>query len=116
MHERIATFPSKTLYKSKLISHESVAFHLLKDLPSVPSDLDQDVVGDVLEHPVVFFDTAGCEFFERLDVEGDVGKLGRAGNDEGSKCNENEATLVKLWVEKLVLAGVPASQIAVITP
>ena len=47
----------------------------------------------MLQHPVVFFDTSGCEFFERLE-DGDA--------DEGSRCNENEGTLVKNWVDKLV--------------
>jgi DNA polymerase alpha-associated DNA helicase A len=41
---------------------------------------------------VVFYDTAGCEYFERVDGD----------NDEGSRCNENEVTVVKGWVEKLV--------------
>lgn len=47
---------------------------------------------EVLETPVVFFDTAGCEFFERVDGDG----------DEGSRCNENEATIVDKWVDSLV--------------
>jgi DNA polymerase alpha-associated DNA helicase A len=79
---------------------------------------------EILGTPVVFFDTAGCEYFERM--EGD--------NDEGSRCNENEATVVKNWVDKLVRlpipphkhemhlfvsqigAGVQPAQIAVISP
>lgn len=101
MHEKIASFPSKTLYRSKLISHSSVATHLLNDLQGTSDD--SEIVTEVLVHPVVFFDTAGCEYYERLDVgEGETfGKL-RRGADEGSKCNENEAALVKVWVEKLV--------------
>ena len=47
---------------------------------------------DILSNPVVFFDTAGCEYYER--TEGD--------SDEGSKCNENEVTIVKNWVDQLV--------------
>jgi DNA polymerase alpha-associated DNA helicase A len=92
MHSQIADFPSKTLYHSSLISHASVASHLLRDLPGVAQDDDSmDVVG----LPIVFFDTSGCEYYERLDV-------GSVKGDEGSKCNENEATLVKNWVERLV--------------
>ena len=71
-----------------------------------------------------FFDTAGCEYFERLDGDG----------DEGSRCNENEATIVSNWVDKLVWlfqdllvtmelrirlqvqVGIRSSQIAIITP
>jgi len=110
MHARIAEFPSKTLYSSSLVSHESVASHLLKDLPGVSEASDAETIADVLEFPVVFFDTSGCEYFERLeDDEGGIA-------DEGSRCNENEAALVKTWVEKLVHAGILPSQIAVITP
>ena len=79
---------------------------------------------EMLGTPVVFFDTAGCEYFERLD--GDA--------EEGSRCNENEATIVKNWVDKLVrrqsfifdipcakvcqqvAVGIMPDQIAVITP
>lgn len=125
MHSQICEFPSKTLYSSKLTCHESVASHLLCDLPNVQARSEEEEK-EVLGTPVVFFDTAGCEYFERLDGDG----------DEGSRCNENEATVVKNWVETLVRFscfkrvwvrltllnipqvefGVLPSQIAVITP
>ena len=91
MHEQICSFPSKTLYASKLKSHESVAAHLLHDLPNTQADSEEDEK-EYLQTPVVFFDTAGCEYFERLEGDG----------DEGSRCNENEATIVNNWVVKLV--------------
>ncbi|KDQ32825.1 hypothetical protein PLEOSDRAFT_1032118 [Pleurotus ostreatus PC15] len=105
MHEQICTFPSKTLYHSKLKSHSSVAGHLLLDLPNTHADSEEDEK-DVLATPVIFFDTSGCEYYERVDGEG----------DEGSRSNENEAMVVKQWVDKLVSAGVLPEQIAVITP
>ncbi|KAK7042498.1 AAA domain-containing protein [Favolaschia claudopus] len=105
MHSDICAFPSKTLYSSKLTSSPSVAARLLKDLPDTHADSPDDEM-EILATPVVFYDTAGSEYFERL--EGD--------NDEGSRCNENEATVVKNWVDKLIGAGVLPSQIAVITP
>lgn len=136
MHESICTFPSKTLYGGRLRSDASVARHLLQDLENITpptsggngeaavSTTDED---DLLRAPVSFFDTAGCEYFEKSGEEGE--------GDEGSKCNENEATLVKNWVVKLVrvpsipnkepedlrkttqvAAGVQPSQIAVLTP
>ena len=93
MHKQICDFPSKTLYQSKLKSHPSVADHLLRDLVG---DSTQTEGGnddeEILQHPVVFFDTSGCEYFERLDGD----------SDEGSRCYENEATIVKNWVAKLV--------------
>ncbi|KAJ3918394.1 P-loop containing nucleoside triphosphate hydrolase protein [Lentinula edodes] len=117
MHNQICTFPSRTLYSNKLTSHPSVANHLLLDLPetqsantSTKASDDEETRKEILGTPITFFDTAGCEYFERLDGEsgGD--------SDEGSRCNENEATVVKQWVEGLVEAGVGPERIAVITP
>ncbi|KAG6860240.1 hypothetical protein C0995_013786 [Termitomyces sp. Mi166 len=113
MHSDICAFPSKMLYSSKLTSHASVEGHLLADLPNIRAD-NEDDRKEMLETPVVYFDTAGCEYFERIDADG----------DEGSRCNENEATIVKNWVEKLWLmpcigkveVGLLPDQIAVITP
>ncbi|KAH9077961.1 P-loop containing nucleoside triphosphate hydrolase protein [Lactarius deliciosus] len=105
MHTKIAEFPSKTMYGSMLTTDSSVATHLLRQLPNVVVSSEEDAQ-EILETPVVFFDTAGCEYFERL--EGD--------SDEGSRCNENEATIVKQWVATLVAMGVNPSQIAIITP
>ncbi|TCD62127.1 hypothetical protein EIP91_007302 [Steccherinum ochraceum] len=104
MHKRIVTFPSRKMYDSRLRSHPSVSSRLLRDLPNITDTRDDD--DDILSTPVVFFDTAGCEYFER--TEGD--------SDEGSKCNENEVTIVKNWADQLIAAGVLPSQIAVITP
>jgi DNA polymerase alpha-associated DNA helicase A len=97
MHTKIAEFPSKVMYDSRLITHSSVAAHLLRDLPNITTTSDDDI----LETPVVFFDTAGCEYFEKLEGEG----------DEGSRCNENEATIVHNWVESLVRESVLAKHI-----
>jgi DNA polymerase alpha-associated DNA helicase A len=122
MHESICAFPSKTLYHSKLKSHLSVASHLLDGLPTAQAKSEDDEK-ELLKTPVVFFDTAGCEYFERLD--GDA--------DEGSRCNENEATIVSNWVDKLVRpslsslgsslshlaqldVGILPEQIAILTP
>lgn len=101
MHEQIAQFPSQVMYNSKLKAHPSVASHLLRDLPNISTNAsghskeeEDDAEKEVLGTPVVFFDTAGCEYFERTEGDGD--------GDEGSKCNENEATVVRKWVEQLV--------------
>jgi DNA polymerase alpha-associated DNA helicase A len=97
MHTKIAEFPSKVMYDSRLITHTSVAAHLLRDLPNITTTSDDGI----LETPVVFFDTAGCEYFEKLEGEG----------DEGSRCNENEATIVHNWVESLVRDSVLAKRL-----
>ena len=88
MHAKIAEFPSKVMYDSKIVTHTSVATHLLRHFPNIITTSDDDI----LETPVVFFDTAGCEYFEKLDGD----------SDEGSRCNENEATIVHNWVASLV--------------
>ena len=108
MHDQICAFPSKTLYGSKLKSHSSVASHLLYDLSNVQAtssekeEEDDEDKKDLLQTPVVFFDTAGCEYFERVDDGDGGGRGGGGGGDEGSRCNENEATIVNNWVDKLV--------------
>ena len=91
MHARIAAFPSKMMYQNKLTSHPSVSNHLLKDLPNANA-LDEDEEKELLGTSVTFFDTAGCEYYER--AEGD--------ENEGSRSNENEATVVKKYIEELV--------------
>ncbi|KAI0685178.1 AAA domain-containing protein [Cytidiella melzeri] len=105
MHAQIASFPSKVMYHNKLTSHKSVAEHLLRDLPNAKAT-SEDEEKELLGTPVAFYDTAGCEYFERVDGDG----------DEGSRCNENEATVVKNVVEQLTSVGVLPSQVAVITP
>lgn len=69
--------------------------HLLSDLPNTRSfteTKDEETIKETLGSPVIFFDTAGCEYYERSEDDG----------DEGSRCNENEASVVKGWTEKLV--------------
>jgi DNA polymerase alpha-associated DNA helicase A len=91
MNSQIAKFPSKVMYSGKLRSHDSVRSHLLNDLPNTSADGEEEEK-EALGTPVVFYDTAGCEYFERLEGDG----------DEGSRCNENEAMVVKGWLERLV--------------
>ncbi|KAG8995697.1 hypothetical protein FRB94_008851 [Tulasnella sp. JGI-2019a] len=114
MHEAICQFPSTALYHSKLVSHPSGSSHLLRDLPTLATASIPVDGSDVLDVPVIFFDTAGCEYFER--VGGDDNEGNGKGDEEGSRRNENEASVVKIWVGKLVEAGIQPSQIAVITP
>ncbi|KAF8579998.1 P-loop containing nucleoside triphosphate hydrolase protein [Ramaria rubella] len=115
MNTKISAFPSKTLYQSRLTSHSSNASRLLCDLPGVSSEEEhEDVVGVGSE--VVFWDTAGAEFWERSGNDGESVNIKISGDDGGSLCNENEAEVVKRWVNRLMAAGVLPSQIAIITP
>ncbi|KAK8864662.1 hypothetical protein IAR55_001912 [Kwoniella newhampshirensis] len=113
MNEQIAIFPSETLYKSSLLSDPSVAKRKLLGLPTI-DDRTSEEARDILEPNVVFFDTAGCEFFERTEGEG--GDVKRAPLGEGSKSNENEAEIVAKWARKLASLGVPPAEIGIVTP
>lgn len=97
MHTQICAFPSRMLYHKNLHPHSSVASHVLSDLldHDSKSKLGEEETKELLETPVVFFDTAGCDYYERVDGEG-------GGEGEGSRCNENEAEIVKGWVRQLV--------------
>jgi DNA polymerase alpha-associated DNA helicase A len=97
MNESIASFPSDTLYDSALISDPSVAHRTLLELPTIVEPSSEDAI-DALQPTTIFFDTAGCEFYERTEGDGESkGSLG-----EGSKSNENEAVVVCKWARKLV--------------
>jgi DNA polymerase alpha-associated DNA helicase A len=98
MNETIASFPSDTLYESSLISDPSVAKRTLLELPTIAEPTSEDTI-DALQPTVVFFDTDGCEFYERTEGEGETT---RASLGEGSKSNENEAVVVCKWARKLV--------------
>ncbi|KAJ8091832.1 hypothetical protein PM082_021068 [Marasmius tenuissimus] len=107
MNDRICEFPSQTLYDKKLISDPEVAERLLSDIIT-EEKTDTDDIED-LEAPVVFYDTAGQEFY-------DVEEQGEGGFGGGSRYNENEASVVKQWVTRLLESGIGPGQITVITP
>ncbi len=109
MHERIMRFPSDELYEGKLVAAEAVKGRLLKDLEYEVQDTEDT------EEALVFFDTQGGDFPERLeDVgEGETKKSIILGD---SKSNEMEAAVVKMHVKNLVEAGVRDEDIAVVTP
>uniref|UniRef100_A0A0D9R9N5 DNA-binding protein SMUBP-2 n=1 Tax=Chlorocebus sabaeus TaxID=60711 RepID=A0A0D9R9N5_CHLSB len=99
MHQAIAImrWASDTMYHGQLTAHPSVAGHLLRDLPGVAATEETGV-------PLLLVDTAGCGLFE-LEEE-----------DEQSKGNPGEVRLVSLHIQALVDAGVPARDIAVVSP
>ena len=86
MNEKIMRYPSDALYAGKLRAHRSVAHHAIDDAP------------------LLMIDTAG-RGFEEETPEGSE-----------SKMNSGEAELAAAEVRKLLLAGVRAQDIAVITP
>ncbi|WWC89021.1 uncharacterized protein L201_003939 [Kwoniella dendrophila CBS 6074] len=121
MNEHIASFPSDTLYSSALISDSSVSKRTLLELPSVLENNSSEEAKDVLEPVVVFFDTSGCEFYERTEGDSDgtsstTKDKGNSNLGEGSKSNENEAVVVAKWAKKLIELGVNPAEIGIVTP
>ena len=110
MHEAIMRFPSDALYDSQLIAADSVKARLLTDLPYEVQDTEDT------REPLVFWDTQGGDFPEKIEDEGIVGKGSKGMSLGDSKSNEAEAALVKMHVRNLIAAGVKQEDIAVITP
>ena len=97
MHEAIMEFPSAEFYDAELTADDSVRGHLLSDLDGVqPSPLT--------ESPLEFIDTAGANFDEQPEPDGE------------SRCNPREAELVCRKVQQLIESGLPPQAIAVIAP
>ena len=110
MHEKIMRFPSDELYDSKLIAADFVKDRLLKDLKYDVEDTEDT------QEPLIFWDTQGGDFPEKLEDEGVIGKGGKGMSLGDSKSNEAEAALGKMHVGNLINAGVKAEDIAVVTP
>ena len=97
MHEQIMNFSSQTFYGGTLIADPSVAAHRLCDLPAVVED-------ELTTNPVTFIDTAGADYDEAVEPDGE------------SRLNEGEAQFVQRKVDQLCAAGVAARQISIISP
>jgi ATP-dependent RNA/DNA helicase IGHMBP2 len=97
MHEAIMGFSSQTFYQNTLIADASVQHHVLYDLPAVAAD-------QWTTAPLHFIDTAGAEFLEELEEDGE------------SKLNRKEADLVVRLVNELIAAGVQPTDMGVIAP
>ena len=101
MNSAIADWASGELYNHQLTAPASIAEHTLSDLSTQAGDLP------VLLH----IDTAGCDMEE--DAPSTAGEM--AGEAE-SKRNPGEAAVAMKHVNRLLDAGLQASQIGVITP
>eukprot|EP00057_Strongylocentrotus_purpuratus_P007910 XP_011662384.1 PREDICTED: DNA-binding protein SMUBP-2 [Strongylocentrotus purpuratus] len=97
MNDEIMRWSSDQLYDGKLQSHQSVATHLLKDMPCIMENENTTL-------PLLLIDTAGCDVLE-LELE-----------DEVSKGNEGEADIVSHHVSNLISSGLSPAKIAVIAP
>lgn len=97
MNEIIMKWASDEMYGGRLIADKSVCHHRLCEDPLVENN---DATAVVMK----FIDTAGFDMDES------------ATNDDGSKCNEGEAKLVKQHLDALLASRVAPKSIAVITP
>jgi superfamily I DNA and/or RNA helicase len=97
MNRQIMQFSSQMLYENALIAADSVAEHLLADLPGVTA-------APLSDSPLRFIDTAGASYDEQLEPDGD------------SRFNPQEAELVQENAQALLDLGLPPSDLAVITP
>ena len=97
MHESIMKFSSSTFYESSLIADVSVRAHRLCDLPQVTET-------PLTSDPIELIDTAGAEFDEQVEADGE------------SKLNPQEANLIVQLVRELLAAGLRGDQIAIIAP
>lgn len=101
MHEKIMEFSSKELYDDLLVADESVASHLLQDLPDVSSSENTEV-------PVVLLDTSDTGLGHEVTDDDSL--------DDQSKANELEVSLAVHHVEALLEDGLTQDQIGIITP
>jgi len=97
MHRDIMDFSSREFYEGSLTAHASVAEALLQDLPGLQT-------GELTGTAIHFIDTAGASYDETVEAQGE------------SRYNLAEALLVVNKVQALLEAGLPASEIAVISP
>ncbi|MEM8665958.1 MAG: AAA domain-containing protein [Planctomycetota bacterium] len=109
MHERIMGFSSQAFYEDSLVADPSVRSHVLSDLSTVevnadPSNDDQKFANPWFTQPLHFIDTAGAEYVEEIEPDGE------------SKMNRKEAELTSQLVDELVSAGVDPTDIGVIAP
>ena len=97
MHAAIQDFSSMEFYDAELEADAAVRDHLLCELAGVEQK-------SLTQQPVHFIDTAGAGYEEETEPNGE------------SRLNPQEAELVTGKVRELLDAGLPPSDIAVITP
>lgn len=97
MHEQLIAYPSQSMYQGRLQTHDSVRERMLEHLPGVVPDPER-------RGPWIFLDMAG------------TGCAEQTADDDSSIGNPGQAERTALEVQRLLSRGVPASEIAAITP
>ncbi|KAJ2464251.1 hypothetical protein GGI02_005033 [Coemansia sp. RSA 2322] len=111
MNQQIMKVSAERLYGGLLVADESVAKHVLSSLPHVRETKSTRA-------PIVYINTAGCGLRESQE-ETQFRKAQGSMLDQSevrSKVNVGEADLAVLYVDELIAAGVPAKDIALISP
>lgn len=104
MHEKIANWASQALYGGELQTHASVKSRTLSQLVAESNATSEESdVTNLHQSTLLLIDTSGYDMHEST-------------NAVGSRFNEGEAQLVVTHVRKLLAMGIPADQIAVISP
>jgi len=122
MHQTISDWCSNAMYEGRLVAAEAVRGHQLQDIEAVRG-------GSEYLMPLVFIDTAGCEMWEDGDGA-DQYETSSAGVGDDydahasivggvavlSRSNAEEANVVVAHALRLMAAGLPPSDIIIITP
>lgn len=103
MHQKIMEFSSRELYENELVADDSVAEHLLADLPDVSATEDTQV-------PIVLIDTSDTGLAHEIVDDAEEG-------GEQSRANEIEVELAVKHIQALIDdGGLAQEHIGVITP
>lgn len=112
MNQIICQWSNETMYRNALETDTSVASILPKDLCLNNHDTSASpLFAADLSSPIIFIDTAGCDFEESNEDD-----LGISHSRRVSKQNTGEANIVVAHVESLLAAGIAEQSIKVIAP
>ncbi|KAI9348834.1 P-loop containing nucleoside triphosphate hydrolase protein [Pilaira anomala] len=104
MHQKIMEFSSKELYDNQVVADQSVAEHVLSDLPNVTTAGSENT--DV---PLVMIDTSDTGLSHEVTDDAQE-------KEEQSKANALEVELAVHHIRALLEDGLEQDQIGVITP
>lgn len=97
MHEGLIAYPSLSMYQNRLQTDASVLGRRLEDLPEIAPDPERP-------GPFLFLDTAGMGFSESDPLL------------NSSTSNPAQAARTASEIQRLLARGVPATEVAAITP
>lgn len=97
MHRDIMGFSSNEFYNDSLVADATVERHLLVDLAGM-------MTTELTESPLLFIDSAGANWDEQLEPDGE------------SKLNPEEGRLLLKLLDELIESGLDPRDIAVIAP